>query len=113
MLVTAALLMLYVACVGLFHAHPARSTLSWVAHSNVAPTVLRVSSILLLAIALFYFALEQGFERGAASWFGGWCAVGFISLWVSALKPNAHLLSGAISLAAALLLPALSLLFLV
>lgn len=95
MTVTLAICLLYVACFGLFHAHPARTSFAAVKESPQVQTGVKTVAWVLLAATLFLTAQIQGWERGIPIWLGLATCAGVASLLIAALLPKWHAVSAA------------------
>lgn len=92
----------YIACGMFFQANEKRTTLSRFQTSDGRFEVLhlraaRVLAWSLLGLSLYLVSLPQGFERGFTIWIGILGAVGFLNLFVAAIKPSVQLPSMALA----------------
>ena len=94
----------YVGCALFYQAGERRTALSALKSSPKARKAARAAGWAALLIALWLFALPQGWERGVTIWIGATIAAGGISLLVSALMPRWHLVSMAAASGCAILL---------
>ena len=94
----------YVACALFYQAGERRTALDRLKASPKARKAVRAVGWAALLIALWLFALPQGWERGVTIWIGATVAAGGISLLISALMPRWHLASMGAAAACAMLL---------
>lgn len=94
----------YLACSLFYQAGERRTALGPLKTSPKARNAARAVGWAALLIALWLFALPQGWERGVTIWIGVTVAAGGISLLVSALMPRWHLASTGVAGGCALLL---------
>lgn len=96
------LALLYLACVGLFHASPSRFTLTTLGNTGGPPQYLRALSWGLALVGLLVLSTSVGFERGFTQWAGLFGLAGGISLFIVSRWPRHHeqsaLIAGAIGL---------------
>ena len=94
----------YLACALFYQAGERRTALAQLKSSPQARKAARAAGWAALLVALWLFALPQGWERGAPIWIGAVIAAGGTSLLVSALMPRWHLASMGVAGGCALLL---------
>lgn len=95
--------LLYVACFGLYQAHPKRATIGFAQASDANRRLLRWSAWSLFALTLIILGGRQGYEIAIPTWLGLLCLVGAANLLISALWPKRHVASGIAFGAAAVL----------
>ncbi|MEM9172351.1 MAG: hypothetical protein AAGA84_06560 [Pseudomonadota bacterium] len=88
--------LLYAACVLLHHAHPKRSDINWVASDERAPTIMRWSAVVLIAMAQLLLAAAIGWERGIPVLLAVLAGAGVFSLLTATLASRAHVAGGLI-----------------
>lgn len=86
--------LLYVACFGLYQAHPKRASIAFAQASDGNRKMLRWASWGLFAATLITLGARQGYELAIPSWLGILCLVGAVNMLISALWPKRHVASG-------------------
>ncbi|RMB04584.1 DUF3325 family protein [Eilatimonas milleporae] len=90
MTVLLATLLLYLAVYAFYHAHPARSGYAAVRSSARLQRGLRMCGWGLAGLSLVAFSSINGFERGVVYWLAVLMAVGLVSLFLGAWRPESH-----------------------
>ncbi|MEO0421945.1 MAG: hypothetical protein AAF184_06400 [Pseudomonadota bacterium] len=97
MVVALSACLLYLACVGLFHANPKRSQLAPLKSNVPLQQAMRWASLVLLLIPLALMSTTAGLERAIPLWLVLLSLAGIISLLVTAVAPRRHILTGVAS----------------
>lgn len=83
--------LLYLASVGLFHAHPRRARIRSLNASALLRRFVFVGAWVLAGVALILIAEPQGWERGIPIWIGLFGLAGFVSIFLDAVAPMLQL----------------------
>ena len=95
--------LLYVACVGFYHAGARRTAFPAIKESALLRRLVWAGAALTTALALIIIDHVEGLERGIPIWLGLLTATGVASLLVSALAPQRHIPSAIVALIGAVL----------
>ena len=100
MILTLTICLLYLACVGFYHAGKTRTVFNQMQVSAASRFALRSSAWGVSIATLFLLSGNQGWERGVPVWLGLITLAGVASLLVSALIPRYHSATGIVAAAA-------------
>lgn len=88
---------LYLACFGLFQADHKRATVGFAQASDTNRRIIRYGAWGLIAATLLLLGSLQGYELAVPTWLGILCIVGCANLLISALWPQRHIASAAVT----------------